>query len=195
MIPKNINSKSDFSKGIKNWTLTDANCWKTKKTEDGKHVLSLHKKASSYKPKVRSPLHIALLNKHQFESFQLDVDVLSTHKDYNHRDVCLIFGYQSPSKFYYVHLGKKTDPHANQIFIVNEKPRIKISSKTSKGTNWDEKWHHVRIKRNAKAGTIEVFFDDMKNPLHGGHGQNIHKGANRTWFIRRHGRFQKPENL
>jgi photosystem II stability/assembly factor-like uncharacterized protein len=95
----------------------------------------------------------------------LDVDVLSTHADYNHRDVCLYFGYQSPTQFYYVHLGKKADPHANQIFIVNNKARTKISTKTTSGTDWDDQWHKVRIKRDASSGKIEVYFDDMKQPV------------------------------
>ena len=86
-------------------------------------------------------------------------------ENYNHRDACLFFGYQSPTQFYYVHLGKKTDPHANQIFIVNNAARTKISLTTTPGTAWDEKWHNVRIKRDVKSGDIQVFFDDMEKPV------------------------------
>ena len=53
------------------------------------------------------------------------------------------------------------DPHANQIFIVNNAARTKISTKTTEGTNWDEEWHHVRITRDAESGLIKVFYDDM----------------------------------
>jgi hypothetical protein len=95
----------------------------------------------------------------------LTARVLSTHKDYPHRDCCLFFGYQDPANFYYVHLGKRTDDRANQIFIVNDAPRTKISLKTTSGTNWDDKWHTVRIVRYVKDGTIQVFFDDMDNPI------------------------------
>ena len=56
-------------------------------------------------------------------------------------------------------------PHANQIFIVNEKPRLKISTKTSDGTNWDDEWHHARVIRDVKTGKIDVYFDDMKTPV------------------------------
>jgi hypothetical protein len=62
-------------------------------------------------------------------------------------------------------MGKKTDDHANQIFIVNGKPRTKISTKTTPGTNWDNKWHRVRIIRQPADGTIQVYFDDMKTPI------------------------------
>jgi hypothetical protein len=66
---------------------------------------------------------------------------------------------------YYVHFGKKTDDHANQIFIVNESDRKKISTKTTPGTDWNDEWHHARIVRDAETGKIEVFFDDMKTPV------------------------------
>jgi hypothetical protein len=98
-------------------------------------------------------------------SFVLDVKLQSTIPDYNHRDLCLFFGYQDDSHLHYVHFGKKADPHANQIFIVNEKPRLKISTKTSDGTNWDDEWHHARVIRDVKSGKIDVYFDDMKTPV------------------------------
>ena len=50
--------------------------------------------------------------------------------------MCVFFGYQDDSHLYYVHLGKKTDDHANQVFIVNEAPRTKISTKTTDGIPW-----------------------------------------------------------
>ena len=95
----------------------------------------------------------------------MDVDLQQTGKEYGHRDMCLFWGFQDPSHFYYVHFGKRTDDHANQIFIVNEKPRTKISTKTTDGTNWADEWHHARIVRDVASGKIEVFFDDMKKPI------------------------------
>ena len=97
--------------------------------------------------------------------FVLETKVLSTKPDYAHRDMCLFFGYQDPAHFYYVHLGKRTDDHANQIFIVNGAPRLKISTKTTAGTDWDDKWHTVRIVRRVKDGDIAVYWDDMQTPI------------------------------
>ena len=65
---------------------------------------------------------------------------------------------------YYVHFGQKTDDHANQIFIVNNEPRTKISTKTTEGTPWDNEWHHARIVKKVDTGEISVFFDDMEHP-------------------------------
>jgi hypothetical protein len=78
--------------------------------------------------------------------------------------MCLFFGWQGPEKFYYAHLAKKTDDRANQVFIVNDKPREKISKSTTPGTPWSSGWHHVKLVRRVKDGTIEVYFDDMKKP-------------------------------
>ena len=66
---------------------------------------------------------------------------------------------------YYVHFGQKTDDHANQIFIVNDKDRVKISTRTTDGTHWDDKWHHARIIRTVEDGKIDVYFDDMTTPV------------------------------
>ncbi len=153
-----------FEQGADHWEPTDPTAWKVKPGNNG-HVYSQFKKRSKYEPPHRSPYNIALRKGNEVRDFVLDAKVLSTHPDYGHRDLCLFFGYQDPAHFYYVHLGKKTDDHANQIFIVNGSPRSKISTKTTAGTNWDEDWHHVRIKRNVESGSIEVFYDDMQTPV------------------------------
>ena len=129
-------------------------------------AFELTKKRSDYKPPHRSPLNIALREGLMLEDFVLTAKVKSTHPSYGHRDLCFFFGYQDPAHFYYVHLGQETDDHANQIFIVNGKPRVKISTKTTEGTPWqDNTWHLVKIIRKASTGDIAVYFDDMSSPI------------------------------
>lgn len=154
----------NFENGADHWQPADASGWKIKAV-DGGHVYSQFKKDGSYKPPHRSPVNISLLKDVVVGDFVLTAKVLSTHPDYDHRDAVLVFGYQDPAHFYYVHFGKKTDDHANQIFIVHDKPRTKISTQTTPGTNWDDKWHTVKIVRRVAAGSIEIFFDDMTNPV------------------------------
>ena len=153
--------KDSFEQGATRWEPTDETAWRIKETAQGK-VLSQFKKRSQYEPPFRSPLNISLLRDVNVTDFELTVKVLSTHEDYGHRDVCLFFGYQDPAHFYYVHLGKKTDDHANQVFIVNGADRTKISTKTTEGTDWDDQWHTIRIVRSSRSGTILIYFDDMK---------------------------------
>ena len=156
---------TDFEdQNIDRFEATDATAWKLSE-QDGNHFISLTKKRSKYKPPVRSPYNRALIKDLKVDSFVLDVKLQSTIPDYNHRDLCLFFGYQDNAHLYYVHLGKRTDDHANQIFIVNDKPRTKISTKTTAGIPWNDDWHHARIVRDADSGSIEVFYDDMKTPV------------------------------
>jgi hypothetical protein len=155
--------RDDFTKGAGHWQPTDPAAWKVVETKRGK-VYSQFRQ-SKYKPPHRSPVNIALLKDHAVSDFVLDVDVQSTGKDGPHRDMCLFFGYQDPAHFYYVHIAKRADDHANQIFIVNNAPRRKISTKSTTGTAWDDNWHHVRVVRTMADGKIAIFFDDMKAPI------------------------------
>ena len=154
----------DFESGADRWEPTDPKAWRIDAGRGGK-VFSQFNGRSKYKPPHRSPLNIALLKDLDVADFVFTAKVKSTIPDYNHRDVCLFFGHQDPAKFYYVHLGKRADDHANQIFIVNNKPRTKISTKTTPGTDWNDEWHDVKIVRHVAEGTIEVYFDDMKKPV------------------------------
>ena len=148
----------------KRWEPTDKTAWKIIEQE-GNHVYSLIKKRSTFNPPVRSPYNRSLIRGITVGSFVLDVRLQSTIPEYGHRDLCLFFGYQDDAHLPYVHLGKEADDHANQIFIVNDKPRLKISITSTPGTNWDDNWHHARVVRDVKSGTIEVFFDDMEKPV------------------------------
>ena len=119
-----------------------------------------------YRPKVRSPLIIGLIADRVFEDFILEADLLQTGKEYGHRDMCLFFGFTGKSKFYYCHVATRADNHAHNIFIVNDKPRTRIATKTTRGIVWGKgKWHRVRLERKGSDGTIRVFFDDMKTPI------------------------------
>jgi len=67
-------------------------------------------------------------------------------------------------KLIYQHDFEDSRMDRYQIFIVNEKPRTKISTKTTKGTPWTDEWHDVRISRNIECGEVQVYFDDMQTP-------------------------------
>ena len=143
---------------------TDPRAWVITPQSNGNRVFALTVRKSDYQPPVRSPHNIALVKGVDLAETVIDVDLQSTITDYNHRDLCLFFNYQAPDKFYYVHLGKHADPHANQIFVVNGAPRRAISATTTKGTPWDDGWHHARVVRFPESGLIHVYFDDMTTP-------------------------------
>ena len=152
----------DFEQGADRWEQSDPRAWKVIE-QNGNHVYSQFQQ-SDVKTPVRSPFNRALIKEVLVGDFVLDVRLQSTKADYDHRDLCLFFGFQDPAHLYYVHFGKKTDDNANQIFIVNGEPRKKISVETTPGTNWTDDWHHARVVRKVESGTIEVYFDDMEKP-------------------------------
>ena len=153
----------DFEKGHERWETTDAESWTHRKIE-GNHVFGINRRSSKYRPKVRSPHHIALIKDVQVADFVLTFRVKSTKDTGGHRDCCVFFNWQDPQNFYYVHLGARPDPHSGQIMIVKNAPR-KALTKNKNNTPWkNETWHNVKLVRDSKAGTITVYFDDMTKP-------------------------------
>lgn len=156
--------EESFESGLARWEFTDPEAWSIVE-EGGNRVLSLDRQ-SEYEPPVRSPRNMALIRDLWVSDFVLEAKLKSTTRNYNHRDLCVYFGWQSPANFYYVHIALVADPHANSIFIVNDQPRVSIARERTKGTEWkDNTYHTVRIARSVRKGSIEIYFDDMKKPI------------------------------
>jgi len=167
-VPENYSLlySSDFGKpdALKSLVFTDPTAWRIGE-DGGKTFLEQHK-ASAYKPTHRSPFNFALIDGKTFGDCIIDVECQQTSKEYGHRDMVFVFGFQDPSKFYYVHIATKADDHANNVFIVKDAPRLKISKESNTGNDWGmNAWKKVRIERKTSDGTIKVFFDDMTMPI------------------------------
>lgn len=151
----------DTSNAIDDFGFTDPKAWQH--AADGSLECIGN---SDYAPPFRSPVNIGLISDKQFGSFILEVDLQQTGRVYNHQDLCIFFGFQNPDAFYYAHISKAMDDHANQIFIVNKAARTKISTKTNNGQNWQvNQWHHIKLIRNTQTGLIQLFFEDMETPV------------------------------
>lgn len=156
--------EEDFESGHDGWTMTDDAAWELVDSDGGK-ALALQK-SSDYEPKVRSPKSIARIADLNVTDFVIEAKLKQTGREYGHRDLCVFFGYQDPSKFYYVHMATVADPHANSIFLVNDEARVSIATERTDGTDWGKpEFHTVRIERDTESGTITVFFDDMTKPI------------------------------
>jgi len=122
-------------------------------------------KAGVPEGKIRRPAALAIVKSDPLTDLTFSLDLRSTAPvDLAVRDVQLIFGYQSPSQFYYVHLAAKTDGVHNGIFLVNNADRRRLDEPTSKARLLDQQWHHVRLERKTADGRIAVFFDHDKTP-------------------------------
>lgn len=167
-VPAEVNGmplvfSEDFESGSDRWIATDSKAWKVVE-ENGNRVFALHAQ-SDYEPPVRSPKNIARIKDLVVGDFVLEARMKQTGREYGHRDMCIFFGYQDPSHFYYVHLATKADAHANSIFLVNGEPRVSIAHERTDGTDWGAGYHTIRIERDTKEGTIVVYYDDMTKPV------------------------------
>ena len=147
---------------MERWEPTCDEGWSVSK--DGERTVLDLGKDCDYKPEVRSPVRIAWIKDLNVGDFILDFEGRQTGREYGHRDMCLFFGKQDGSHFYYVHIASVADAHANSIFLVNGEPRVSIAQERTDGTKWTQGYHHIRVKRDVDSGSIEVFFDDMEKP-------------------------------
>lgn len=166
----------EHSSDTRAFSMTDKNAWRLHETKKNTS-LELYQQ-SKYQFRVRSPFNIALIKDLIVGDFVLEAELVQTGKEYGHRDMCVFWGVKDPSNFYYVHFASKTDDHANNIFLVNDEPRIKISEKTNEGINWGttDQAHKIRIERTLEDGLIRVFFDDMKTPVMETHDKHFDYG-------------------
>lgn len=114
---------------------------------------------------IRRPAALAILKSPEFTTVTLEADIRSTAPvDLKVRDVELIVGYQSPSRFYYVHMAGTTDAVHNGIFLVADADRRRLDAPTSAPQMTDDAWHRVRLERDPASGRIAVFVDGASTP-------------------------------
>ena len=147
-------------RGLRDWELDGNGAWSVR----GQSLIL--EKAGVLGGPIRRPAALAIFRDRVLTDFELQVDVRSTAPpDLAVRDVLLIFGYQSPTQFYYVHLAGKTDPVHNWIFLVNNADRRRLDDAIAPARLMDQAWHRIRLERQSARGTINVFFGDDPTPL------------------------------
>jgi hypothetical protein len=159
----------DFENGMDRWEPFDAKSFEITEVKNaaGETTHALRALGTSkFQPKFRSPPNIAMLKDATVSDFELTAKVQSTNPTAGpHRDMCIVFCYQDPTHFYYVHFGALSDPNACQIFIVDDAARTPITVKTVQGTPWTDGWQNVKVVRVVETGEIEVYFNDMDEPF------------------------------
>lgn len=159
---KSFSSRLDFAApdSISQLTLDGSGTWEVK---DRMLVLT---KAGTPGGPIRRPSALAILQSEPLVRADVQVEMRSTApEEVKNRDLEIIFGYESPSRFYYVHLAGITDPNHNGIFLVDNKDRRRIDDGTAPPQLKDREWHRARLERDGTTGRIEVFFDDSKQPV------------------------------
>ena len=146
------------------WQFGDSAAWTWSK-DNGTSVLTLHQQ-QAFKPKVRSPFNLAWFTTTEWKSFTLTVEARLTKFDAGNNDLCIAFGRQDDTRFYYAHLGEKADGVHHQLHLVDHADRRAITATRTEGTPWKpDTWHRLKVVHDAAAGKISVYFDDMTKPV------------------------------
>lgn len=142
------------------WILDGSGIWEI---HDEKLILA---KAGVPAGAIRRPSAIAVLNSDMLKQATVEVQLRSLAPlNVSQRDLQIIVGYQSPTRFYYIHLAGMTDAVHNGIFLVDNADRQRIDDGTGVPQLLDQNWHDVRVAWNGQAGTIDVFVDDSVEPV------------------------------
>jgi len=153
--------------GAENWAPITPSKWQF----PGREVVLAEPGAQ--RPGPRRPFEYALLTKGPaFESVQIDAEVrIDTPVAVTNRDVIIVFGHRSDTRFYYAHLSSDNTiyPH-NGIFVVDDADRVRIEDQWTGHLGAlpaiaDEEWHRVRVVHCAGSGEIAVYMDGSKYPL------------------------------
>jgi hypothetical protein len=115
---------------------------------------------------IRRPAALAIFKTDPLKRVTLKAEVRSTAPpEVLRRDVNLVFGYESPTRFYYVHLSGITDAVHHGIFLVADADRRRIDDGKGEPQLKDQNWHRVRLERDGSTGQIEIYVDGSKTPV------------------------------
>jgi hypothetical protein len=144
------------------WLLDGGGDWKI---EDGTLVL-ISAGALPSEITVHRPFAVAILRTDPYRRVTFETELrLTAPLTSVRRDLTVVFGYESPTRFYYAHFGGITDAGNNGIFLVDNADRRRLDPPTPEPLLTDQNWHRVRLERDGSTGRIDVFFDDAAAPV------------------------------
>lgn len=131
-------------------------------TTDGGFVEST---GTSYAPPHASLHSLAIFSEQKFGAFVLDAEVMQTNPSGGHRDFCVAWGMESPSRYYYAHIAEAHDGVSHNIHIVLDADRTAITKTNTPGFAWGtDVWHKLRVTRSA-GGDMAVYADGEAAPI------------------------------
>jgi hypothetical protein len=144
------------------WTLDGSGVWAIR---GGMLVLD---KAGTPAGPIRRPSALAILRATPLRDLTVDLELRSTAppiEQVPRRDALVIVGYESPTRFYYVHISAARDAVHNGIFLVDGADRRRIDTQSDKAILVDAAWHRVRVVREPASGRLDVYADDQLTPI------------------------------
>jgi len=158
---------SDFENGrADGWAPGAPERWRVVR-EEGSFVYELVS-PGAFGP-VRAPTSWSLVDGLDVGSFVLTGRLKCKADPANpHRDICLVFGFQDPTRLYYVHFSASSDDLHNIIGLVNGKDRVKINREPPGESVFrltDLGFHEFKLTFNAATGEIAAYLDDLTTPV------------------------------
>jgi hypothetical protein len=121
--------------------------------------------SSAYAPPYYSPHSLAIFKDQKFGAFVMEAEVIQTNVSGGHRDFCFFWGMESPSRYYYAHIGEAHDGASHNIHIVLDAGRTAITKTFTAGFDWGmDVWRKIRITRSA-AGDMAVYGNGDAMPM------------------------------
>jgi hypothetical protein len=129
---------------------------------DGGYVEST---GATYAPPHASLHALAIFGDLKFGAFVMDAEVMQTNPSGGHRDFCMAWAMESPSRYYYAHIAEAHDPVAHNIHIVLDADRTAITKTFTPGFDWGtSQWHKLRTTRSAE-GDMAIYADGGAMPI------------------------------
>jgi len=148
------------------WRPNDPARWRVVE-KDGTMVYELT--APGEQGTIRAPTSWSLWAGHDVTSFEFSGRMRCyTDPAVDKRDMCILFHFQDPTHFYYVHFAGSSDAVHNIIGLVNGADRVKINAEPagrSVARMTDTAWHDFRVVCDASSGEIRAYLDDMTTPI------------------------------
>jgi len=156
----------DFEEGSEGLVPKEEGSWRVEE-ENGSMVYRLLSPGEF--GEIRAPTAWSVLEGFPVGSFVF-TGRLKCHTDpeVTARDMLVLFHYQDPTHFYYVHFAASSDGLHNIIGLVNGADRIKINRETPGESVYrltDAGWHHFKVTFDSETGEIQAFMDDMDTPI------------------------------
>jgi len=144
------------------WTVPVDADWSVER-EDGQEVLRLLV-ARPREKNPRRPFQYALGGVPPFAKWSWQIDV---RREPVRGSLILVYAWRDPAHFNYIHLSDDSaaeQPVHNGIFHVYGGDRVRISSDKGPCSLPTAGWHHVEVKYDSAAGTVDVLVDGQPNP-------------------------------
>ena len=157
----------DFEKGeAEGWQANEPSHWRVV-DEGGSKAYELT--AAGEPGLVRAPTSWSLWTGHDVASFEFSGRVrCHTDPATAVRDMCILFHFQDPTHFYYVHFAGSSDGVHNIIGLVDGADRVKINVEPAGASVFrltDREWHAFKVVCDAETGEIRAYLDDMTEPI------------------------------